>query len=283
MIQDIFPHKIDNQFRDVEVTSGDYVIGFEGNEAWVCAGSEDRIEILTYDQIKDQVEKEDLHYGFSIDDKRYFLDFGFGKKRVWEGAEKIAVRAVRRGAELEERTNCFAIQTAWHLYVWYSNSQYCGRCGTKTEYGHKERNMICPKCRNQLFPRIQPAVIIGVTNKDKLLMSKYAGNGFKNYALIAGFMEIGETAEECVAREVMEEVGVKVKNIRYYKTQPWGLASDILLGYYCDLDGEEDITLDKNELSTAGWFDRDEIPENDNISLTYEMMGRFKHHPELFE
>ena len=97
------------------------------------------------------------------------------------------------------------------------------------------------------------------------------------YALIAGFTEIGETLEETVQREVMEEVGLKVKNIRYYKSQPWSFSSTLLCGFFCEVDGDTDITLDTEELAVGEWFDRDNIPvEDDGVSLTREMIGVFK-------
>ena len=99
----------------------------------------------------------------------------------------------------------------------------------------------------------------------------------KFYALIAGFTEIGETLEETVQREVMEEVGLKVKNIRYYKSQPWSFSSTLLCGFFCEVGGDTEITLDTEELSVGEWFDRDNIPvEDDGVSLTREMIGVFK-------
>lgn len=101
------------------------------------------------------------------------------------------------------------------------------------------------------------------------------------YALIAGFAEVGETIEDTVRREVMEEVGLKVKNIRYYKSQPWPFSDTLLLGFFCELDGEEGITLDHMELSEARWVARGEMEtEDDGISLTYEMMEYFKKQSE---
>ncbi|MBQ3132176.1 MAG: NUDIX domain-containing protein, partial [Clostridia bacterium] len=136
--------------------------------------------------------------------------------------------------------------------------------------------MRCPACGNMIFPRIAPAVIIGLVDGDRILMSQYANRNYNRYALLAGFIEIGETAEEAVAREVMEEVGLKVKNIRYYKSQPWGIAGNLSLGYFCDLDGSDEIHLDENELSMAGWYSREDFPaEDDGISLTREMMRLF--------
>jgi len=136
--------------------------------------------------------------------------------------------------------------------------------------------MRCPACGNMIFPRIAPAVIIGLVDGDRILMSQYVNRNYKRYALLAGFIEIGETAEEAVAREVMEEVGLRVKNIRYYGSQPWGIAGNLSLGYFCDLDGADDIHLDENELSMAGWYSRGDFPaEDDGISLTREMMRVF--------
>ena len=106
----------------------------------------------------------------------------------------------------------------------------------------------CPSCKNTVFPKIALAVIVGVTNGDKILMTKYADREYKRYALVAGFTEIGETAEETVCREVMEEVGLHVKNIHYYKSQPWGVDGNVLMGFYCDLDGDDTIHLDTTRL-----------------------------------
>jgi NAD+ diphosphatase len=120
-------------------------------------------------------------------------------------------------------------------------------------------------------------VIVGVTDGDRLLMTKYAGRIYKRYALVAGFAEVGETIEETVSREVLEEVGVRVKNIRYYKSQPWPFSDSLLMGFYCDLDGSDEIVLDETELSEAEWVHRKDIDvEADGISLTNEMIVHFK-------
>ena len=136
--------------------------------------------------------------------------------------------------------------------------------------------MRCPVCGKVEYPRINPACIIGVTDGDRLLIIRYRV-GYGGGALVAGFTEIGETLEETVAREVMEEVGLKVKNIRYYKSQPWGIAADILTGFFCDLDGDDAIRIDENELKFAEWVRREDIePQKLDYSLTGEMMQLFK-------
>ena len=180
-----------------------------------------------------------------------------------------------------EQFQVFAAFTGVHLAGWYRANRFCGSCGGRTEPDTVERAMRCKDCGRVIYPRINPAVIVGVTNGDRLLLTYYARNrGVQKIpALIAGFTEIGETFEECVAREVMEEVGLKVKNIRYYKSQPWGLADDILAGYYCDVDGDDTIHIDENELKKAEWVSRKDITGQPNPgSMTHEMMIWFRDH-----
>ena len=174
---------------------------------------------------------------------------------------------------------CMAGMTANHLNTWYKDNKFCGRCGQPTCHDDKLRMVKCPNCGNMIFPRINPAVIIGVRDGDRLLTSKYANRPQSNgRALLAGFCEIGETAEETVAREVMEEVGLKVKNIEYYGSQPWGFAGNLSIGYFCDVDGDINIKLDEEELACADFMSRDELPEPDNmVSLTATMIKEFKY------
>lgn len=170
----------------------------------------------------------------------------------------------------------FAAVTASHLAIWYGDNRYCGRCGGEMQKGETERSLVCPHCRNTVYPKISPVVIVCVTDGDRMLLTHYAGRDYTNYALIAGFCEIGESPEDSVRREVMEETGVRVKNIRYYGSQPWGLSSSMLLGFFAELDGSDEITVDRTELSDASWFRRDEVHlEDDRISLTRDMILHF--------
>ena len=163
------------------------------------------------------------------------------------------------------------------MYVWYRDNVFCGRCGAKTVHDKKERMKRCPHCGNLIFPKIAPAVIIGLIYEDSILISTYADRPYKGRALLAGFCEIGETPEQTVVREVQEEVGLRVKNIRYFDSQPWGFDSNLLLGYYCEVDGATSITMDETELATAHFVKRDKIEEDKNLlSLTATMIDRFR-------
>ena len=184
---------------------------------------------------------------------------------------------------MEPMHQAFAAITAVQLWRWRQSRQFCGRCGAKTEDSKIERAIVCPVCGQTEYPKISPAVIVAITNGDKLLMSRYRVNHstYRGYALIAGFVEIGETFEETVRREVMEEVGLKVKNIRYFKSQPWAFTDTEMIGFFAELDGDDKIRLQEDELSEAGWYTREEIPDDARlISVGTEMKMYFKYGPD---
>ena len=221
-----------------------------------------------------------LQYLFTIEETAYYLwmsrEPGSAAQEppVIPGYEYGRLSLLRHS---RPRDLSFAGETAYQLYGWYRDNRFCGRCGASMRFGDKERNMVCPVCGNVSYPKIMPAVIVGVTDGDRLLMTRYRGREYRGRALIAGFCEIGETGEDTVRREVMEEAGLRVKNIRYYKSQPWGFDSDLLLGYYCEVDGDTAITMEEDELSVAEWVRRAEITETfENMSLTNEMICRFR-------
>ncbi len=287
MIQDIAPHVYHNEYIPREPKKEDYLMCYEGRKVLVSF-TEGQIHFPKFHKIE-QMEKinaenlyKDYIYLFEIDGVGYYLckqvevlaEDSLKEQEVLDGYEWLDIRSIR---EKEPKYLSFAGVTAWQLYQWYGSRRFCGKCGTPMEPDEHERMMHCPDCGQMEFPKICPAVIVGVTHGDKILMSKYNGRSYTRYALLAGFTEIGETLEETVQREVMEEVGLKVKNITYYKCQPWSFSDTLLVGYYCELDGEETITLDKEELSMAGWFDRKDITvEDEDCSLTNEMIIKFK-------
>lgn len=281
MIQDIYPSKLKNEYDKAAVAeNNDTVMSFCGNEI-LCRLAENA-EIV-YPKVADLKIDEsgtepEFTYLFALNEERFFLTQT--EIKAPEGYQYMDIRAVRdKKAGPKERM--FVLYTGKHLRDWYRDNRYCGRCGKKMIHSKTERAMKCEDCGNRSYPRIMPAVIVGVKNGDTILLTKYR-TGFSQFALVAGFTEIGETAEETVAREVMEETGVKVKNIRYYKSQPWGSANDLLLGFYCEVDGDPTIRMDDNELKFAEWVKRENIIlQTDDYSLTNEMMRQFKEGKEI--
>lgn len=273
MIQDIFPKKLDNAYSSKTDINNESIV-FVYNEGKFLLKIDEIAGTIEVPRLKDFKEAPKLTYLFKIDDESFFYTNASHNTEI-EGFEFHNMRHLRN-FYLDPKHYVFASYTAIQLIEWYENNRFCGHCGSPMEHSKTERALICPNCKNIVYPRINPAVIVGVTNKDTLLLTKYR-TGFAHNALVAGFTEIGETLEETVKREVMEETGLHVKNIRYYKSQPWGIASDILMGFFCDVDGDDTITMDDTELKYAEWVQRDDIVLQPlEYSLTNEMMKLFK-------
>lgn len=272
MIQNIHPLRLDNSYSCNEKPDSESIIfHFNENKVLCRNNTENPFPVYT-----DFTLPDNIIYLFNISGKKYFL-LRDSVIAVPQGFEYTDVKQFRRKENMN-RANIFALATAYHLSDWYNSNYYCGKCGGITVPDRKERALKCTFCGKIIYPRINPAIIVGVTNGNRLLVTRYTASRGVNYdALIAGFTEIGETLEETVQREVMEEVGIKVKNIRYYKSQPWGYSESILAGFYCEADGSTDITIDKSELSIAEWIERENIVgQPDDLSLTNEMMMNFK-------
>ena len=161
---------------------------------------------------------------------------------------------------------------AIQIINWDKNHRYCGKCGTLTEIVEDEMARICPECGFINYTRISPAVIIAIIKNGKILMAKHS-YGLKNrYALVAGFIEAGETLEEGVKREIMEEVGLNVKNIKYFGSQPWPFPNSLMIGFTAEYDNGE-INVDGKEIVDAKWFDVNEVtPMPSKISISSELI-----------
>jgi NAD+ diphosphatase len=143
---------------------------------------------------------------------------------------------------------------------WDQTHQYCGRCGTPTEDKDDERAKRCPKCDLISYPRISPAIIVAVVKDHHILLARANRSPVKKifYSVIAGYMEAGETLEECVKREVWEEVGIEVKNIRYFGSQSWPFSSSLMVAFTAEYAGGE-IKVDNTEILHADWFTADNL------------------------
>lgn len=145
-----------------------------------------------------------------------------------------------------------------------ATTRFCGRCGTPTEWTSGREPAVhvkrCPTCEREFYPAIAPCAIVCVTDGDRILLARKSmfPGGF--YGLVAGFLEPAETLERCAEREVLEETGVRIRDVRYFGSQPWPFPSQLMVGFNATYDGGE-IVVDTTELEEARWFHRDALPK----------------------
>ncbi len=167
------------------------------------------------------------------------------------------------------------IASCLHLWRWYEGNRFCGRCASPMQPDAKERALRCSCCGNLIFPAIAPAVIVAITCGDRILLAK--NHRYQQYALIAGYVEVGETLEHALRREVMEEVGLEIHDIRYLGDQPWGISGSQMFAFHAQADDSMPIRIQESELKDARWFDRDDVqPLQHKVSIAYELIERFR-------
>ena len=314
MIQDIAPHEYHLEYLDIEPEEEDSILLFRRNT--VLAHEGEALKLPKKGELKaafqpaaaplkeaSEEPRFSFTYLFCIDEERFFLAHEEGGNS--ENTETTEEASPAPGFAFvppfilrrsKPQYLAFAAATGMHLYHWYRNNRFCSRCGKPLVKDAKERMLKCPVCGNVIYPRINPSVIIGVIDRerDRLLVTQYNPNHVSDpnapnarkeearrtpsfYALVAGYIEIGESGEMCVKREVMEEVGVRVKNIRYFSSQPWAFSSSFLVGYTCELEGSSELSIQEDELSRAVWISREEMEDrSSDYSLTSAIMEAFR-------
>lgn len=154
-------------------------------------------------------------------------------------------------------------ETAMHavqIARWDREHRFCGSCGSKTVSSQKDRSKLCPACGAMYYPHISPAIIVAIRKEDKLLLLKNKKFPGKMYSVLAGFVEAGESLEDCLIREVYEEAGIQVKNIRYHSSQSWPFPDSLMVGFSAEWAGGE-LRPDDDEIADARWFSLEELPE----------------------
>ena len=308
MIQDIQPHVYHSEYTARAPKDGDILILQKDRELLLtesspsseagCAqgGKQDRVQsaqdsmdVPTVGQIRSICPRavEEAFYLFSIDDQGYFAAPAQALSKELRscsafdsGQAHFCWKSVMTLREIPHSLHSFGGAVGWQLASWYELHRFCGRCGGKTVHSDTERAILCPACGHTYYPRISPVVIIAIVDGDRILLTRYNRGGYRRHALVAGFVEIGETFEDAVRREVMEEVGLRVKNIRYIESQPWPFSSSLIAGFRAEVDGDPSVHLNTDggeELAEAVWFDRKDVEDEDNnISLTWDMIRRFR-------
>ena len=272
MLQEIGLHTFHNEFKHPCPKDTDPVVVFDGKATLLCPERDEFPTVAALAALG--TAGEDLRYLFAVDDMDYFL-LTQVTDAVRAGLRSASTTVVRT---MEPHYLRLAGATALHLNSWYRANRFCGCCGAPTRPDDQERAMRCTACGAIVYPRINPAVVVALRDGDRMLLTKYADRVMQaRYALIAGFTEIGETMEQTVRREVLEEVGLQVKNVRYHADQPWGFAGNQMVGFWADLDGPGAVTLDTRELKEAVWLPREAIPPSrDPADLTHTMIELFR-------
>ena len=153
----------------------------------------------------------------------------------------------------------YLIGRAKQLVEWHQHHQFCGACGKVTSTEPTDRSRKCEACNIPYYPRLSPSIIVLVHRGEEILLAKNAATRGNFYSTLAGFVEPGESIEETVHREVFEEVGIRVKNLRYFNSQSWPFPNSLMLGFHAEYESGE-INIQEEELSDAQWFDYDQLP-----------------------
>ncbi len=265
MLQDIAPHTYHNPMSFAPPAPGDLALACAGGGvlAKLEAG------LLRLPAVEQCTGASGWIYGFSIDETHYYLPQGT--------PQAPGFSMVSNYRTLGPGQTVFACAVGESLSRWYAGNRFCGACGKPLEPSTLERALVCPACGRTIYPKICPAVIVAICHEDRLLLTKYAGRSFRRYALVAGFNEIGESIEETVRREVLEETGLQVDHLRFYKSQPWVVTDSLLFGFFVELAGPDRVHLQEEELAEARWFTREELPtDHSTDSLTGEMIEVFR-------
>ncbi|MBN2039309.1 MAG: NAD(+) diphosphatase [Spirochaetes bacterium] len=273
MIHEIFPHNFSNLYLlNNNIEKNDYIIYYKDNSLLLRANG-DKLELprkKDFPEIKNETEKTFL---FSLNNIPCFL--------IWDNLNSDKPGFVFTDINFFRTTAQQEIAwisiTGFHIMNWYSENKYCGKCGSQTQQKIDERALECPECCHVIYPKISPAIIVAIISNDKLLLARNANFPVKWYSLIAGYADIGESLEETVIREVKEEVGLDIKNIRYYKSQPWPLSGSMMIGFIAEADDSQPIVIDNKEIADAAWFTRGSLPDYPpNLSIAGEMIEKYE-------
>ena len=178
----------------------------------------------------------------------------------WQAPADTEFVEIRYAMHNMDQMSVMAIARARELLFWRRKRNFCGVCGAELLDNEEDISRICPECSSTFYPVVAPAVIVAVQRDDSLLLAHNARFKDGLYGLVAGFVETGENLESAVIREVREEVGIEIGNLRYFSSQVWPFPNSLMVGFFADYAGGE-IKVDGVEITDAGWFRKDEFPE----------------------
>lgn len=270
MIQDIHPHTFSNRFIETGITDNDYVFYIKNNTL-LLRQKDETFEIPTRKEFNGS-GGEGI-FLFSLDNVNCYLA---GECTIPDDPHYM-YQEISFFRTLQQKEIAWAAIIGIQLANWYNLNRYCGKCGREMFPKKDERAIACSNCDNIVYPKVSPAIIVAILCKDKILLAR--GSNFRTgfYSLIAGYADVGESLEEAVVREVKEEVGIDVDNLRYYKSQPWPFSGSMMIGFIADADDRQPIQRDEKEIAEAGWFVRFNLPKHPpSISIAGEMIEKFE-------
>jgi NAD+ diphosphatase len=273
MLHEIFPHQFNNAFDSSRtIGENDFVFHFR-NQTLLMVETESGLELPRPKDVEGYLDLTQSNYLFSLDEKGCFL--------VWSAAAlegaSFVYKEIRFFRTFPQTEVAWISMVAFHLTNWYHQNQYCGLCGAANHHKKSERALVCSRCEATVYPRISPAIIVAILHEDKILLAHNSNFPGSWYSLVAGYADVGESLEETVAREVREEVGLEVKNIRYYKSQPWPFSGSMMIGFFAEAVAPDAISVDNKEITHAEWFRRGQLPDHPPaISIAGEMIECFE-------
>ena len=187
------------------------------------------------------------------------LDGDGSKQAVIPDASWIRLRSIFAATDINLSSISSSAARALGIINWHHVTRFCSRCGASLVDSTTEIARICPGCKAIVYPRLSPAVIVAVEKDGKILLARHSERNQDMYSCLAGFLEHGETLEECVAREVYEEAHLEIQNIRYVGSQSWPFPDQFMIAFRADWKAGE-ISVDPSELLEAHWFDKDHLP-----------------------
>jgi NAD+ diphosphatase len=274
MFHEIFPYRFNNQFvAKKEIEEDDFILHYIGNSLLLKMKG-DEFEIPRKKDIPGISDTIEYSFLFTLNEVSCFL--------IWDCCPKIddsqfIYKEINFPRTFKQNEIAWIGIVGFQLMNWHTENKFCGKCGSKTKEKTDERAIICPNCNTIVFPKISPAVIVAIVCNNKILLAHNSNFRDNWYSLIAGYADIGESLEEAVVREVKEEVGLDVKNIRYYQSQPWPFSGSMMIGFFAEADNTQTICADNIEITDAAWYSRGNLP---NHPTTFSIAGEMI---ELFE
>ncbi len=202
------------------------------------------------------IDGAECHYMGELAGKACF----YGETAEADAPNGMVFKDLRAILEMMDEDIFLVAGRAFQLLNWRRTHRFCGRCGAHTVPAADEQALCCEACKAVYYPKLSPAIIAVVVDGERILLAHNKRFRAGYYSVVAGFVEPGETFEDCVRREIMEEVGIRVGAIRYFSSQPWPFPDSLMIGFVAEYMGGE-IVVDGKEIASAGWYTQGDLPD----------------------